>query len=153
FEPEVVPFAGPFADAGEDGVAAVGAGDAGDELLEDDGLAETGPAEEARLAAADERGEEVDDFDAGLEDFGLRRQVGEFRRLRVDRPGLLRVHRTAAVDRLAEKVEDAAEGLLADGDLDGGPGVDGGHAAIEAFGGAEGDAADAVAAEVLLDLA
>ena len=55
FEPEVVAFAGAFADAGEHGVAAVLAGDAGDEFREDDGLAQAGPAEQAGLAAADER--------------------------------------------------------------------------------------------------
>jgi hypothetical protein len=38
-----VPFAGALADAGEDGVAAVLLGDAGDEFLDDDGLAEPAP--------------------------------------------------------------------------------------------------------------
>ena len=35
FEPEVVAFAGPLADAGKDGVAAVLAGDAGDQFREE----------------------------------------------------------------------------------------------------------------------
>ena len=55
FQPEIVAFAGALADAGEDGVAAVLAGDAGDEFGEDDGLAQAGPAEQPRLAAADQR--------------------------------------------------------------------------------------------------
>ena len=55
FEPEVVALAGAFADAGEHRVAAVLAGDAGDEFLEDDGLAQAGAAEQAGLAAADQR--------------------------------------------------------------------------------------------------
>ena len=91
------------------------AGDAGDQLLDDDRLAEAGAAEQAGLAAADERGEQVDDLDAGLEQLGLGREVVELRRLAVDRPALRGVDRPAAVDRLAEQVEDAAEGLLADG--------------------------------------
>src|SRR5690606_9737344 len=78
-EPEVGPLAGALADAGEDGVAAVLAGDAGDEFLDDDGLSEAGPAEEARLAAADEGGEQVDDLDARLEDLRLGGEVGELR--------------------------------------------------------------------------
>jgi hypothetical protein len=73
FEPEIGSFASPLADAGEDGVTAMGAGDAGDELGEDDGFAETGPAEQTGLAAADEWREQVDDFDAGFEDFGFGR--------------------------------------------------------------------------------
>ncbi len=55
FEPKIVAFAGPFADAGEDRVAAVLAGDAGDEFGQDDGLPESGTAEQTGLAAADER--------------------------------------------------------------------------------------------------
>jgi hypothetical protein len=43
-----VPLAGALADAGEDRVAAVLLGDAGDQLLDDDRLAEPGPAEQAR---------------------------------------------------------------------------------------------------------
>ncbi len=55
FQPEVVAFAGPLADAGEHRVAAVEPRDAGDQLLEDDRLAQAGAAEQAGLAAADER--------------------------------------------------------------------------------------------------
>ena len=77
FEPEVGAFAGPLADAGEHRVTAVRAGDAGDQLGEDDRLAEAGTAEQAGLAAADERREQVDDLDAGLEQLGLGREVGE----------------------------------------------------------------------------
>ena len=79
FQPEVVALAGPLADAGEDREAAVGAGDAGDQLGEDHGLAQPGPAEQAGLAAADERRQQVDDLDAGLEQLGLGRQVGHRR--------------------------------------------------------------------------
>ena len=114
FQPEVGAFAGAFADAGEDGVAAVLLGDTGDEFLDDDGLAEARAAEQAGLAAAKERREQVDHLDAGLEDFGLGRQVDEFRRLAVDRAALGRVDRPAVVDRLAEQVEHAAERFLAD---------------------------------------
>ena len=114
FQPEVVALAGALADAGEHRVAAVLAGDAGDQLGEDDRLAQAGAAEQAGLAAADQRRQQVDDLDAGLEQLGLGRQLGERRRLAVDRPGLRGVDRAAAVDRLAEQVEDAAERLLAD---------------------------------------
>ena len=55
FQPQVVALAGPLADAGEDGGTAVGRGDAGDQLREDDRLAQAGPAEQSGLAAADER--------------------------------------------------------------------------------------------------
>jgi hypothetical protein len=59
----------------------------------------------------------------------------------------------ALVDRLAEQVEHAAEDVLADGHGHGAACVEAGHAATQAVGGAEGDGADAAAAEVLLHLA
>ena len=46
-------------------------GDVVDELLDEHRLADAGAAEEADLAAADVRGEQVDDLDAGLEDLDL----------------------------------------------------------------------------------
>ena len=54
---------------------------------------------------------------------------------------------------LAEQVEDPAERLLADGHGDRPAGVDDVHAAGQAVGRAQGHAADAAAAEVLLHLA
>ena len=119
FEPKIVAFAGAFADAGEHGVTAVLAGDAGDQLLKDDRLAEAGTAEQTGLAAANERRQQVDDLDARLEEFGLRAtarsNVGGSRWIgRI----FLGVDRAAAIDRLAEEVEDAAERFLADGDRD-----------------------------------
>ena len=114
FEPEVVAFARPLADAGKHGVAAVLAGDAGDQFREDDRLAQTGPAEQPGLAAAHQRSQQVDDLDARLEHLGLGRQIGELRRLRVNRAVLLGVDRAAAIDRIAEQVEHPAQRLLAD---------------------------------------
>ena len=63
------------------------------------------------------------------------------------------VDRAAAVDRLAQQVEDAAERLLADRHAHRAAGVDHRHAADQAVGRAQRHAADAVAAEVLLHLA
>src|SRR5262249_52336120 len=114
---------------------------------------QTGTAEQAGLAAADQRRQEVDDLDAGLKYLGLRRQFGERRRLAVDRPELAGTDRAAAIDRVAQQVEHPAECLLTDRHLDRGAGVGYLHAADEAVGRAQGHAADAVATEVLLHLA
>src|SRR5947199_86402 len=83
-------MAPPLADAGKDRVTAVGAGDAGDELSEDDRFAEAGPAEQSGLASADEGGQQVDDLDPRFEDLGLGAQVGHLGRLAVNRPALFR---------------------------------------------------------------
>src|SRR4029450_10347348 len=47
-----------------------------------------GPRDEACVAAAHERRDQVDDLDPGLEDLGLRRELAELRRVAVDRPPL-----------------------------------------------------------------
>ena len=153
FQPQVGPFAGPLADAGKHRVTAVGRGDAGDQLGENDRLAETGTAEQAGLAAADERREQVDHLDAGLEQLGLGREVAELGRVAVDRPVFVGVDRAAAVDRLADDVEHAAERRLADGHRDRPAGVDAVLAADQAVGAAQRDAPHAAAAQVLLHLA
>ena len=71
----------------------------------------------------------------------------------MDRPVSVGVDRAAAVDRLAQQVEHPAQRLLADGHRDRRAGIDALHAADQAVGGAEGDAAHAVAAQVLLHFA
>ncbi len=71
----------------------------------------------------------------------------------VDRPVGVGMHRAAAVDRIAEQIEHAAERRLADRHRDGRAGIDALLAADHAVGAAQGDAADAAAAEMLLHLA
>ena len=122
-EPEVVALARPLADAGEHGHAAVLLRDVVDQLLDQHRLAEPGAAEQADLAAAHERCDQVDDLDPRLEDLRLRRELAELGRIAVDRPALARGG-LAVVDRLAEDVPEAAERLLADRDADRRAGVD-----------------------------
>jgi hypothetical protein len=117
------------------------------------GLADAGAAEQADLAALGVGREQVDDLDARLEHLGGRGEVLDVRGVAVDRPALVGDDGLAEVDRLAEEVEDAPEGALADRDLDRRAGVDDLHAAAQAVGAVHGDRADALVAEVLLDLA
>ena len=153
-EPEVVAFARALADTGEHRDAAVLHRDVVDQLLDDDGLADAGAAEQPDLAAAQVRLEQVDDLDAGLEHLQLGRLILERRRGAVNRPALGRLDRTIGeVDRLAEHVHDAAERRGADRHRDRRAGVDDLHAAAHAVGRLHRDGADAVLAEVLLDLA
>ena len=76
----------------------------------------------------------------------------ERRRGAVNRPALLRLHRTVRkVDRLAEHVQHAAERLGADRHRDRLAEIDRLHAALHAVGRLHRDRAHAVLAEVLLD--
>ena len=151
-DPEVVALACAFADAGEDGEAAVFRGHVVDEFLDDDGFADAGAAEEADFAAFQEGEDEVDDLDAGFEHFlggGLFVEGGG---LAMDGEMDLGVDGPELVDGLSEHVHHATKRRATDGNGDAGAGVDGLHTADHAFGGDHGDAADAAFAEVLLDL-
>ena len=67
---EIVAFTRSLADAGEDGKAAVAFRDVVDQLEDDDGLADARAAERADFSALGKRADQVDDFDAGLENRG-----------------------------------------------------------------------------------
>ena len=67
---EVVAFAGALAHAGEHRHAAMRLGDVVDQLLDEHGLAHAGAAEQADLAALQVGRQQVDDLDAGDQDFG-----------------------------------------------------------------------------------
>jgi hypothetical protein len=152
-EPEIVAFPGAFADAGEDGDAAVLHGEVVDELLDDDGFADAGAAEEADLAAAEVRLDEIDDLDAGLEHFEAGGLLFEGRRGAVNGELFLGVDGAHFVHRLADDVEHAAQRFRAHRHHYRMAQADGFHAAHQAFGGLEGDGADASFADVLLDFA
>ncbi len=127
-------------------------GDRADQLLDENGLADAGAAEQADLAALRVRREEVDDLDPRLEDLLSGSEVLDRRGGAMDRPALFRLDVARVVDRLAEQVEDAAERVLAHGHRDRPARVDHVVAALKAVGGVHRDGADAVVAEVLLNL-
>src|SRR5665213_3655341 len=66
---EIVAFAGTLADPGEHRIAAMRLGDVVDQLLNQHGLADAGAAEQADLAALGVGREEIDDLDAGDQNF------------------------------------------------------------------------------------
>ena len=151
-EEEVRALTGALADAREDGRAAMLLGEVVDELLDEDGLADAGAAEQAGLAAADVGLQQVDGLDARLEDLGLGGQVLEGGSRVVDGIVLDVVRRLAAVDRLANDVPDAAQRGRADGHHHGVAGVLDLEATGEAVGRGHCDGADDAALELGLDL-
>src|SRR6185295_8993740 len=79
-EIEVVALTSSLAHTAEDRPAAVAFLHVVDQLLNHDRLADARAAEEADLAALDERRDQVDHLDAGLEQLRLRLEVDELRR-------------------------------------------------------------------------
>ena len=99
------------------------------------------------------RGEQVEHLDAGLQHLGLRLEVGERRRLAVDRPALGDLQRRrVGVEHLADGVEHVALGHVADRHRDRRAGVAHLGAADQAVGGLHRDGPDHVVAQVLGDL-
>ena len=150
---EVVALAGALTDTGEHRHTGEVLRNAVDHLLDEDGLADTGTAEQADLAALDVGGQQVDDLDAGPEDLGLALELVEARSLRVDATALGDLERGLLdVQRLAEGVPHVAQGHVADGHRDGVAGVAHRGTAHETIGRLHGDGAHHVVADVLGNL-
>ena len=146
---EIVSFAGPLADAGENRVAAVRFRDVVDQLHDQHGLADTRTAEEANLTALGVRCEKVDNLNTGDQLFCFRRLIDVLRGRTVDRQGLCVTDRAAFVDRLADDVDDPAQRFRTDRHFDRVSGIGHFRAADEAFGRIHRDAADRVFAQML----
>src|SRR6266540_816855 len=150
-QPQVVALACPLAHAREDRDAAVLHRNVVDQLLDEDGLADPGAAEQADLAAPDEGGDQVDDLHSGLEHLDVRLELVEVRRVTMDRPALAG-RRLLVVDRLADDDPKATECLVAHGNRDRIARVDDIHSARKAVGGIHRHSADTIVSEMLLDL-
>ena len=119
-------------------------GDVVDELHDDDGLADSGAAEEADLAALAVRLEKIDDLDAGFEDFGLGVLIFEARRRPVNGIGLCRLDGAHLVDWFAQHVDQSPQCLAADRHRNRRPCILHIHPPRETVGRGHRDAADAV---------
>ena len=148
---EIVAFARAFPHAGKYRIAAVRLGDVVDEFLDDHRLAHAGAAEQADLAAARIRCEQIDDLDPGDENLRLGRLLRIGRRRLVDGTAFLVRHRTGLVDRLSDDVDDAAERAVPDRDRNRQPGIGNLLSADETFARIHGNGAHGRFAEMLGD--
>ena len=82
---KVISLTGTLAYAGKYGVAAVLSRDITDQLLNQNGLAHAGAAEQPDLTALLVRAEQIHHLDAGLQQFFLRSLLLDLRRRSVDR--------------------------------------------------------------------
>ncbi len=151
-DPEVVALTGALPHAGEHRGATEVAGDAVDHLLDEHGLAHAGTAEQGDLAAANVRSQQVDDLQAGFEHLGAGLELGERRRLAVDRPVVEVLAVAGLVEAHAERVEHVALDAVTDGHRDRGTGVGDLDATDESVGGLHRDGAHQVVTKVLGDL-
>jgi len=88
-------------------------GDVVDQFEHVHGLADTGAAEQADLAALGVRREQVDDLDARDQDLGFRRLFDIGWSFLVDGAQMGAVERTGFVNRLADHIHDTAQTFIA----------------------------------------
>ena len=109
---------GLFGDAGEHRITTVRFRNVVDQLHDDHGLADAGAAEQADLAAARIGCQQVDHLDAGDQDLRLGGLVDIGRRILMDGARGLGLDRPRLVHRVADHIDDAAEGAGAHRDGD-----------------------------------
>ena len=114
FVVQIVTLTGTLTDTGEDGVTTVSLGNVVDELLNEDGLADTSTTEETNLSTTSVGGEEIDDLDTSDENLGSGGLLNELGSLGVDRAELVGLDGTALVDGVTSDVDDTAKGGRAD---------------------------------------
>src|SRR5262249_38895347 len=148
----VVALAGTLADAGENRVSAMGLGDVVDQLLNQHGLADAGAAEQADLAALGVGREQVDDLDAGDENFALGGLFDVFGRRLMDAAHLRSLDWAGFIDGLADDVHDAPERTVANRHRDRPAGISDFLAANQTFRGVHRDGAHGGLTEMLRDL-
>ena len=118
-EQQLMPFARAFADPGKDRNTGVTLDRRADQLHDQHGLTDPGAAEHCGLAAGDQRRQQIDDLDAGMEDLARAALTSQRRRGSVNWATLdLGAKRRPPVDGVPERVKEAAEHLLTDRDGD-----------------------------------
>ncbi len=125
--------------------------DVTDEFLDQNRFADAGAAEETDLPTFEVGSKKVNDLDARPKGLRVHGKILERRRFTVDRVGLLGLNRTLFVDRLADDVQDAAENLATDRNLNRLVRVHDFGSANEAVRRIHGDATNRVLAQVLSD--
>ena len=119
-----------------------------DGVKRDGGLAGLAVADDQLALAASDRDQGVDRLQSGRHRFVHRFARNDARRFDVDARPVIGLDRALAVDRLAERVDDAAEQALANRHLDDGAGALDGLAFLDLAVGAEDDDADIVDFEI-----
>ena len=120
---QIVALTGTLADTGEDRVTTVGLGDVVDQLLDEDGLADTSTTEQTDLTTTGVGGEEIDDLDTSDQNLSGGGLLGELGRVGVDGEELVGLDGSTLVDGVTSDVHDTSQGSRADGDGDGSAGV------------------------------
>src|SRR5690606_15733851 len=115
---KVVTFTRALTNASENGIAAVRLSDVVDQFLNKNRLADASATEQADLTALGIGRQEVENLNAGDQDFRFRRLLDIFRSRLVNAAGLRCVDWTSFINRLTNHVDDTAEHFRTDRNAD-----------------------------------
>lgn len=116
---QIVTLTSTLADTGEDGVTTVSLGDVVDQLLNEDGLADTSTTEETNLSTTSVGSEQIDDLDTSNQNLGRGGLVSERGGISVDGQELVGLDRSSLINGVTSDVQDTTESGGADGNGDG----------------------------------
>lgn len=120
---QIVTLTGTLTDTSEDGVTTVGLGDVVDQLLNEDGLSDTGTTEQTNLSTTSVGGEKVDNLDTGNQNLSGGGLLDELGSLGVNGQELVGLDGTTLVNGVSSDVQDTTKSGRADGDGDGSTGI------------------------------
>jgi hypothetical protein len=109
FKPQVGSFTSSLTHAGEYGVTTVGASHPSDQLLKNNRLAQPSTAEQTSFATPNERSQQIDNLDTGLEDFCVGGQFRNGWSSSVNGPVFVSGDGTTLIDRITQNIEYATE--------------------------------------------
>ena len=104
------------------------------QLLDEDGLTDTGTTEETNLTTTGVGGKQIDDLDTGDQNLGLSGLLNELGSLSVDGAELVGLDGATLVNGVTSDVDDTAKSARADGDSDRSTGVTGGSTTGQTLG-------------------
>ena len=151
-EVEIGTLTSTLTDTSEDGETTVTLGDVVNKLHNNDGLADTSTTEETNLTTLAVRENEINDLDTSGEDGILGGLVGELGGNGVNGHAHLLADVATLIDGITKNVEDATEGLAANGDGNLAASGDDLGLELEEIGGLHSNAAAGVGIQVLDDL-
>ena len=106
---KVVPFTGTLTHAGEHGETTVRFRDVIDEFHDEYGFSYAGATEQTDFTTLCVRRKQVDDLNAGDQNFRFGRLIDKFRRFRVNRKGRFIANRTTFINRFANNIHDTTQ--------------------------------------------
>ncbi|KAH3670907.1 hypothetical protein OGAPHI_000618 [Ogataea philodendri] len=152
FTVQVVTFSGSLTHTSENGETTVSLGNVVNQLLNENGLTDTGTTEQSNLTTSCVWGKQVHNLDTSLQDFSSSRLLNKSWWVSVDWVSLLALNWTSLVNRLTNNVDDSTQSTSSDRDGNWRTSVKDGLTSNETLSTIHSNSSDGVLTQVLGDL-